>query len=201
MAGIAVALSGGGHRAALFGLGVLLYLVDAKKNHEVTSIASVSGGSLTNGHVAKSIDYATAGAAEFEPVARRLARQIATRGTLWAAPLTWLYLALLVTTAAAAIVGVWFLPFHLGWRVLLFFAGLLLLAWIASWRGVVCARAFASTLFLARRPTDAAQLGSSLRRPCSVRDRPALGGACVLLGPLRVRLSLRLGSAGRSLAR
>jgi len=149
MAGIAVALSGGGHRAALFGLGVLLYLVDAKKNEQVTSIASVSGGSLTNAYVAQSIDYATASTADFEPVARRLAGQIVKRATLWAAPLTWLYLALLLATAAAAIISVWFLPLALVWRVLLFFVGLLLLAWVASWRGVVCARAFASTLFSA----------------------------------------------------
>jgi hypothetical protein len=47
--GIGVALSGGGHRAALFALGVLWYPADAGKNRSVTSIASVSGGSLTNG--------------------------------------------------------------------------------------------------------------------------------------------------------
>ena len=42
---IAVALSGGGHRA-LFSLGALVYLVDAGKSREVTSVSSVSGGSL-----------------------------------------------------------------------------------------------------------------------------------------------------------
>ena len=51
MASIAVALAGGGYRAAMFGLGVLLYLVDAAKNQEVTSISSVSGGSITNAFV------------------------------------------------------------------------------------------------------------------------------------------------------
>ena len=40
---IAVALSGGGHRAALFGLGALLYLVDAGKGPELATISSVSG--------------------------------------------------------------------------------------------------------------------------------------------------------------
>ena len=44
---IAVALSGGGHRACLFALDALLYLVDAGKAKQLTSIASVSGGSLT----------------------------------------------------------------------------------------------------------------------------------------------------------
>ena len=35
---IAIALSGGGHRASLFGLGVLLYLTDAGRNRDVVSV-------------------------------------------------------------------------------------------------------------------------------------------------------------------
>ncbi|MDH4346170.1 MAG: hypothetical protein OEW31_07540, partial [Thermoleophilia bacterium] len=65
MSRCAVALSGGGHRAALFGLGVLLYLADAGKSREVTSVASVSGGSLTNGYVAQSVDYASVSGSAF----------------------------------------------------------------------------------------------------------------------------------------
>ena len=49
---IGVALSGGGHRATAFGLGVLLYLVDSGLNRRVRSIASVSGGSILNAFVA-----------------------------------------------------------------------------------------------------------------------------------------------------
>ena len=45
---IGVAISGGGHRASLFGLGALLYLIDADKGAHLGSVASVSGGSLTN---------------------------------------------------------------------------------------------------------------------------------------------------------
>ena len=56
---VAVAISGGGHRAALFGLGALLYLADCGKSREVESIASVSGGSLANGYVAQSADFRT----------------------------------------------------------------------------------------------------------------------------------------------
>ena len=51
--GVAVALSGGGHRATLFGLGALLYMARAGVNRSVTQISSVSGGSLTNGLVAQ----------------------------------------------------------------------------------------------------------------------------------------------------
>jgi hypothetical protein len=54
---LSVALSGGGHRASLFGLGVLLYLADVGRNNDVTSIASVSGGSITNGYLAQRTLY------------------------------------------------------------------------------------------------------------------------------------------------
>ena len=48
---VCVSLSGGGHRAALFGAGALLYLMDADKGAELSCVASVSGGSLTNAAV------------------------------------------------------------------------------------------------------------------------------------------------------
>jgi hypothetical protein len=54
---IGVAMSGGGHRAALWGLGTLLYLVDSGLHEDVTTISSVSGGSITNGVVGKNVDY------------------------------------------------------------------------------------------------------------------------------------------------
>lgn len=147
MSGIAVALSGGGHRAALFGLGVLLYLVDAEKNRSVTSVASVSGGSLTNGYVAQGVDYSNVKSDDFWRLARALTAQIGRRGTLWASPLTWGYLALLALWALATFIGVWFLPISLGWRLLVFVAALLVLGWLAGLRGWICARSYAGTLF------------------------------------------------------
>jgi Patatin-like phospholipase/NADP oxidoreductase coenzyme F420-dependent len=47
---LALALSGGGHRATVFSLGALLYLVDCGRNRDVRTITSVSGGSLTNAY-------------------------------------------------------------------------------------------------------------------------------------------------------
>src|SRR5690242_19599408 len=79
--GVGVALSGGGHRASLFGLGVLLYLGDARKLPELTSIASVSGGSLTNGYVAQTLDMTTViDGGAFEEAVKPFARQLAQRG-------------------------------------------------------------------------------------------------------------------------
>ncbi len=110
---IAVALSGGGYRASLFGLGALLYLVDAGKNAEVNSISSVSGGSITNGYVAQQRGYPGTDTASFWRDMQPLARTVAHR-TLWSTPLVWLYLTFLVVslpvivwTAFWAVPGPW----------------------------------------------------------------------------------------------
>lgn len=49
---IGVAMSGGGYRAGAWGMGALLYLADAGLQARVSTISSVSGGSITNGSVA-----------------------------------------------------------------------------------------------------------------------------------------------------
>src|SRR6266571_1800280 len=61
---VGVALSGGGHRASVWAVGLLLYLADAGRNGDVGVIASVSGGSITNGVVAQQMDYRQARADE-----------------------------------------------------------------------------------------------------------------------------------------
>ena len=89
---IGVAISGGGHRASLFGLGALLYLVDAGKGGQLGSVASVSGGSLTNAFFGATVDLSTIEPDAMWAQAKVFARQIARRGTLWAAPQTYAYL-------------------------------------------------------------------------------------------------------------
>src|ERR1700676_821166 len=97
---LAVSLSGGGHRAALFGLGALMYLVDARINAHVTSIASVSGGSITNGFVGQKLDFRDVDGQTFrKEVASPLAAQIAKHGTLFAPILTKLYVVALIVGA------------------------------------------------------------------------------------------------------
>jgi predicted acylesterase/phospholipase RssA len=81
VAGIGVALSGGGHRASLWGLGALLYLVDSGSAREVSSIASVSGGSITNGVVAQRVRFRETDPEAFREVVAPLARRLAVRGT------------------------------------------------------------------------------------------------------------------------
>lgn len=145
---LAVALSGGGHRATLFVLGALMYLVDAKANTYVSSIASVSGGSLTNGLVGQNVNFRQTDGTEFRSrVAAPLATQIAKKGTLFAPLFTKVYLAILVVTGILALAIPAIVPVEWYWRILLFFIGTFLWGWIFAARGLVCARAFNSTLF------------------------------------------------------
>ena len=145
---LAVSLSGGGHRATLFVLGALMYLVDAKANAYVTSIASVSGGSLTNGLVGQNLDFRRTDGTEFRNrVASPLATQIAKSGTLFAPFFTKFYLAILVVAGILVVLIPAIAPVPWYARLLLFFIGLTLWGYIFAARGRVCARAFNSTLF------------------------------------------------------
>ena len=113
---VCVSLSGGGHRAALFGAGALLYLMDADKGAELSCVASVSGGSLTNAAVGLSSDLRTTDAAAFRERLRPLIQACSTKGTVWSAPLTIGYLAFGVLVLAIAT----YLCFPLsGWWALL----------------------------------------------------------------------------------
>lgn len=112
-------------------------------------MASVSGGSLTNGFVAQQLDFGAADTKSFEDqVVKPLARQIAHRGTLYAPWLSKLYLALLVLGLIAAfLLPLWLMHTHWGWKVLVILSSLLVWGWLAGKRGWMCAQAFRSTLF------------------------------------------------------
>jgi Patatin-like phospholipase len=108
MARVGVAMSGGGHRATAWGAGAVLALADAGLGPDITSIASVSGGSITNGVLAHDVDVTTASASEVETVLGRLLRQITTEGLFWFGPATdrWVAKFLGVATlAAGSVVG------------------------------------------------------------------------------------------------
>jgi predicted acylesterase/phospholipase RssA len=145
---IAVAMSGGGHRATLFVLGALMYLVDARANAHVSSISSVSGGSLTNGLVGQTLNFRSTDGNEFrERVAKPLATQIANSGTLFAALLTKVYVLILIVTGLAVIVLPALAPEPWYIRILLFLILLTIWGWILGLRGRVCASAFKTTLY------------------------------------------------------
>jgi hypothetical protein len=143
MASWSIAMSGGGHRASLFGLGALLYVADAGLNAEVTSMASVSGGSLTNGYVGAKLDFTTASPADFENAMRPLAKRCAVQGTVqWAWEAVLLLVGIVLGVALAVVA--WFLPVATWLSVLLFVIGLVVAL------GLTQARSWVADLVLRR---------------------------------------------------
>lgn len=146
MASWSIALSGGGHRASLFGLGALLYLADSRLNTEVTSISSVSGGSLTNGFVGAHLDYATTSGQDFENSVIPLVKRCAVQGTVqWAPAAVALVAGILASLALAA--AAWFLPVPLWLQAALFVIGVVLALGLTQLRSVVADRIFQRLLF------------------------------------------------------
>jgi predicted acylesterase/phospholipase RssA len=100
---VGVAISGGGHRATAWGTGAVLALFDAGLGPEITSIASVSGGSITNGVLAHDLDLNAATPTDVETSLRRLLRHITGEGLFWFGPPTdrWLRTFLAAAVLAA----------------------------------------------------------------------------------------------------
>ena len=142
---IAVAMSGGGHRASLFGLGALLYLVDAGKGPELSQVSSVSGGSLTNGYVGLYADLTTVEPGEFWSTTGQFVRRLVRRGTLFGYPLTYLLLAAIALSVVAAVVVSFLCPPWIS--ILVWIAAVVLAAVLAQQRSAVAARSFDSALF------------------------------------------------------
>lgn len=154
-------MSGGGNRAALFGLGVLLYLTDVGKNAEVVSISSVSGGSLTNGYVGQLGDYREAEGHTFWARVQPLARRLAQRA-LWADRRVWAYLSGLAVLLVLTVL-IWWLPWSWPLRLAGFLVGLLLFGLAAHLRGMVIGRAIGAALFSPEgTPTALGELASGM---------------------------------------
>ena len=94
---LGVALSGGGHRATLLGLGALLYLADAGKGATINTIASVSAGSITNAYLASLPESPLAARQSFEPHVAHLMRKISGDRRWW-----------LASWSLVAVVSIWF---------------------------------------------------------------------------------------------
>jgi predicted acylesterase/phospholipase RssA len=77
---IAIALSGGGKRAALFALGGIAACVDAGVNQDIVTVSSVSGGSITNAALACHFDdLSTATGVEMRAFCEAMMVELATR--------------------------------------------------------------------------------------------------------------------------
>jgi hypothetical protein len=102
---VGVALSGGGHRASVWAADLLLYLADAGRNGDVGVIASVSGGSITNGVVAQEVDYRQARADEVRDGLGPLLHHIAYTGLFFWGPSTNLYVITVLGVLGLGLLG------------------------------------------------------------------------------------------------
>ncbi len=168
---IGVALSGGGHRATVFGLGVLLALVDQRLNGRVESISSVSGGSIANGIVMVGPDFGTVTPPEFERHISVALAAIADRGILLGgAPATRGYIRMLIATVAVllaaglvgivAVIGHWWAPAIL--------AGI-----VTAIAGLVAWRMFSGRSVHTEKAIDSELLGNRSLRLADLRGSPS----------------------------
>jgi hypothetical protein len=146
MAGWSISISGGGHRASMFGLGALMYCADAGLNRDVTSIASVSGGSIANGYVGAHVDYSTSDGDEFEKAVQPLIRRCALQGTVQWAPETILLLMGLLSSIALASVA-FYLPVDNRLQVVSLIVGIVLAVGLIELRSWVADRVLRRLLF------------------------------------------------------
>jgi predicted acylesterase/phospholipase RssA len=125
---LGVAVSGGGYRATAWALGVLLGLAESGAKDRVSTISSVSGGSITNAAVAMSkMGYSTADSTEFARFAAELANRLAGRPR-WFHSVLALEVALIVSMWIVVRWASWGLPVALG--ILMILA-----AYAGSWSG------------------------------------------------------------------
>ena len=174
---IGIALSGGGHRAALFSLGALLYLAHAKEadgrtaSNDVKLITSVSGSSITNAFLAQTLDFPTASAQEVTAAAARLASQIALRGTLFVAWETWALVLVLMTCLSPAVLAMaaWLTERATSLGMLAAALGILAAGIVLQARGLVFERALRGVL-LSQLGGRATTLADMDRRPSASRE-------------------------------
>jgi hypothetical protein len=168
---IGVALSGGGHRATAFGLGVFLALVDQRLNERVESISTVSGGSIANGIVMVGPDFGTVEPPEFERHIAPALAAISDRGVLLGgAPATRGYIRLLIATGAitfvamvtamVAVIGHW-------WTVAIVAAVVTVVA------GIAAVLLFSKRSLRTERAVDSELLGNRSVRLADLRTEPS----------------------------
>ncbi len=143
---LGLAISGGGYRSALFGLGALHYLADSERIRELDTITSVSGGSYVN---ARALLYKHnlqgIGDSDFLEHFRPFVEAIVSRS-----PWTRLSVVAMGTVLALSllvVLGVW--DFAWWWRLLAGVVGLIFI----PWSGRVLARSIWKTLFKSYTPS------------------------------------------------
>lgn len=83
---ISIAVSGGGHRASAWALGVFQSVITAELGPSITSVTSVSGGSISNAVVADRVDLHKVSRIEFDRATADLRDIIASEGLFFPGP-------------------------------------------------------------------------------------------------------------------
>lgn len=141
---LGLALSGGGHRASLFGLGVLMAMRDAGK--QPIQISSVSGGSITNAflaynYFAKTSKEESKDETLWHQETLRLFETIVNKGVVTKAWMVFLLAFLIlppvvfVAMALLRMLPIWYVtvPIAIAWATILLLRGLLI-EWLISRR-------------------------------------------------------------------
>ena len=129
---LAVALSGGGFRASLFGLGAMWALADLRANKLVASISSVSGGSITNAAIAQRTTYRLVTSEAFAVLATDLARRMTGSWSIWRHRGTRIYVAVaLLVVTGSFVAAAWIASSsqHRWWIAVAASLPVLVLAW------------------------------------------------------------------------
>jgi hypothetical protein len=167
-----------------------MYLADSDKNKDVRSIASVSGGSLTNGYVAQELRFDQTSGPSFEEAVRPFAARLAQSGTFMDAELTPAFSRMLLVTFAIAAVPAWFLPAG-RWVCLLVAVGL-----VGVWAILVLRHLFATRLGQAYGVLLATTLYGGAVGPWLVRI-PSVLCFALFLGAIALWASTVVGLRGR----
>ncbi len=142
---LTVAVSGGGYRAALFGLGAFAFMVDSGLNRRVRLVSSVSGGSLLNAFIAQECDLAQVSSRGFDETASKLLDTIIHRSIVASWAVRAYIVGLLGASVLIAAICIAGTPFQL--PVWLCIAALVGVATALLLRGVVVEARMGTTLY------------------------------------------------------
>lgn len=118
---------------------------DAGLSHDVTSIASVSGGGITNGFVAQECAFDDIDGEDLEFAMKPLAMRIASQ-TVWWYWLTGLW-ALALVAVVVGLVAIWTIDLITWLQVAGFVFGIAMFGWVSALRSAVCERSMRTRLY------------------------------------------------------
>jgi predicted acylesterase/phospholipase RssA len=163
---VAVALSGGGVRAFLFGLGALRAVIRAREQRgfNLSALVAVSGGAIVAAFATSRVDLSSATLADYdEKVLRPAFKTITSRSLMFGAPYLWIVIVIAASCISAPTGIAIFLPCLTFWaRTLLPVGGVVLALFVVGFRGWAIERSMAAVLFKGDVPLTSVDGGTRL---------------------------------------